>query len=331
MAVKGAYWRSSEAEKFPPSTINARFFTHIFYATVSIDPRTHEILLSGTDKKRLRDFTTATKQKHLKSLLCIGEAPNQNAFSKMASSTNSRSNFINSSIEIATTYDFNGLDLCWKYPKSKDMENFGSLFQEWREATTEKKLLLSAFVYFAPRIDASTVYPKTLSDNVDFLNVVCYDYEIEDTTKTAAHALLTNPSHPSKSTSSGITSWIQSVPAKKLVMGLPLYGRTWELQNPSDYKIGAPAIGYGPANGLMEYDAILKYNNENGAAVETDGGTVSTYSHADDDWIGYDTPSTVGTKVKFAKNQGLAGYFFWALGMDAACTLPAKASSTWDN
>lgn len=110
-------------------------------------------------------------------------------------------------------------------------------------------------------------------------------------------------------------------------MGLPLYGRTWELQSPSNYKIGAPAIGYGPGNdGLMEYDAILKYNNDKGAAVETDVDTVSTYTHAGNDWIGYDTPSTVGTKVKFAKNQGLAGYFFWALGMDADYKLPAKGS-----
>lgn len=331
MAIKGAYWRSSEAEKFPPSTIPANFFTHIFYATVFIDPRTHELLLSDTDEKWLLNFTTAAKQKNIKSLLSIGEA-NQNDFSKMASSRNSRTEFINSSIKIATDYSFDGLDLCWKYPKSEDMENFGSLFQEWRAATTQKKLLLTAVVYFAPRIDASTVYHKTLANNVDFLNVVCYDYEKEDTTKTAAHALLKNPADTSKCTSSGITSWIQNVPAKKLVMGLPLYGRTWELQSPSNCKIGAPAIGYGPGNGgLMEYDAILKYNNDNGATVVPDEDTVCTYSYAGNDWIGYDTPSSVGTKVKFAKNQGLAGYFFWALGMDASYALAAKASSTWGN
>lgn len=91
-------------------------------------------------------------------------------------------------------------------------------------ATTQNKLLLSAVVYFAPNIDANTVYPETLPNDVDFLNVVCYDYGIEDTTKTAAHALLRNPADTNKSTSSGITSWIQSVPAKKLVMGLPLNG-----------------------------------------------------------------------------------------------------------
>lgn len=132
-----------------------------------------------------------------------GEAPNQNAFSKMASSRNSRTDFINSSIDIAKDNGFDGLDLCWKYPKAEDMENFRSLFEEWRVATTKKQLLLSAVVYFAPRIDASTEYPKTLANNVDFLNVVCYDYEIEDTTKTAAHALLTNPANTGKSTSSG--------------------------------------------------------------------------------------------------------------------------------
>ncbi|KAL0014060.1 hypothetical protein SO802_001129 [Lithocarpus litseifolius] len=222
------------------------------------------------------------------------------------------------------------------------MKNLGSLFQEWHVATAQNKLLLSAVVYFAPNIDANTVYPKTLANDVDFLNVVCYDYGygwpyplsngyptlpdlnisgyeytrsipypwpslygIEDTTKTAAHALLRNPADTNKSTNSGITSWIQNVLAKKLVM---------------------VAIGYGPGNdGLMEYDAILKYNNGNGAVEVPNDDTVSTYSYTGKYWIGYDSPSSIGMKV-FANDHGLAGYFFWALGMDANCALADEGS-----
>lgn len=329
MAIKCAYWRSSEAEKFRPSTITANFFTHIFYATVFIDPRTHGLSLSEIDKKWLQPFTAATKEKRLTSFLSIGEAPNQNAFSEMASSRDSRTEFIKSSIDIATKYGFDGLDLCWKYPGSEDMEKFGLLFQEWRVATTQKNLLLSAVVHFAPSIDANTVYHGTLGNNVDFLNVVCYDYGKEDTTKTAAHALLTNPADPSKCTRSGITSWIniQNVPAKQLVMGLPLYGRTWKLKNPSNHEIGDPATAYGPGkDGLMEYDAILEFNDKNSATVVTDDVTVSTYSHTGENWIGYDNPSSVGKKVEFAKSHGLAGYFFWAFDMDSSYKLAAEGS-----
>ena len=40
-------------------------------------------------------------------------------------------------------------------------------------------------------------------------------------------------------------------------MGLPLYGRTWKLQDPEVNGIGAPAIGVGSE--LMVYWIIIKY------------------------------------------------------------------------
>ena len=59
----------------------------------------------------------------------------------------------------------------------------------------------------------------------------------------------------------------------------------------------------------------------NDAAVVFNARTLSTYSHAGTDWIGYDGPQSTEKKVEFARAQGLGGYFFWALGYNKNWTL----------
>ncbi|KAH6770314.1 Glycosyl hydrolase family protein with chitinase insertion domain-containing protein [Perilla frutescens var. hirtella] len=65
--------------------------------------------------------------------------------------------------------------------------------------------------------------------------------------------------------------------------------------------------------------------------VVFDATTVSTYSYVGTDWIGYDDTTSIEHKIKFAKAQGLGGYFFWALGDDSNWTLAKTASAAWDS
>ncbi|KAK2994324.1 hypothetical protein RJ640_009465 [Escallonia rubra] len=134
------------------------------------------------------------------------------------------------------------------------------------------------------------------------------------------------------STSFGISSWIEDgVPLEKLVMGMPMYGRTWQLKDPNVHGIGAPATGTGPGNGgIMSYDDFVALSSANGVNVVYDNNTVSTYSYAGTNWIGCDNPTSITNKVKYAKDQGLGGYFFWALGLDRNWTLARAASLAWD-
>ncbi|KAI8020455.1 Class V chitinase CHIT5 [Camellia lanceoleosa] len=62
---------------------------------------------------------------------------------------------------------------------------------------------------------------------------MCYDYHGSwDTSVTGAQALLFNKSG-NVSTSYGILTWVENgVPPEKLVMGPPMYGRTWKLKDP---------------------------------------------------------------------------------------------------
>lgn len=160
---------------------------------------------------------------------------------------------------------------------------------------------------------------------VDFINPMCYDYHGGwEPTVTGAHAALYDQ-HSNLSTEYGIRTWKQDgVVSGKIVMGMPAYGRTWQLQDPNEHGIGAPANGTGPGGGMMTYSDIIGFNCENNATVVFDNTTVSTYSYVGNDWIGYDDITSIQQKIKFAKDQKLVGYFFWALGFDTNWDL-AKA------
>lgn len=129
---------------------------------------------------------------------------------------------------------------------------------------------------------------------------------------------------------SGIRSWIKAgVPAGKIVMGLPMYGHTWKLQNPNVNHMGAPATGAGPGDGTLNYNQVIEFNKENHATVKYDSTSVSYYSYIGDTWIGYDDVHSIVSKVEFAKRRGLGGYFFWALGQDLNWAISKAAAKAW--
>jgi chitinase len=336
--IKAAYWPSFDA--FPASAIDTSYFTHIYYAFLLPDPITYKLNVTPFDQTKIPDFMGAIRLKNppVKTLLSTGGGGNDpTVFSKMVSSRATRQTFIDSTIEVARKYGFDGVDLDWEFPaNAEDMSNLALLYKQWRaalldEARTFRKplLLLTSAVYYASKITLlgePRSYPvEALRRYVDWISPMCFDYHGSWENFTGAHSALRDHVNSNLSTHFGIGSWIQAgVPAGKLVMGLPLYGRTWKLQEPYVNGIGAPALGVGPGDGgVLDYHQILDFNDENNATVVFDGQTVSYYSFAGDSWIGYDDVQSVRLKIQFARSRQLGGYFFWALGQDKNWTISA--------
>ncbi|KAI7732104.1 hypothetical protein M8C21_012504 [Ambrosia artemisiifolia] len=263
-------------------------------------------------------------------------------FSRMASSPSSRATFIRSTIQVARKYGFDGADLDWEYPQTQTaMNNFGLLLDEWRVAvnneatsTGKPRLLLSAATHYKPEIYFNELckYPvASINKNLDWINAMCYDYHGPWTPDaTGAPAALYDP-NGDLSTSNGLQSWISAgIQRQKLVMGMPLYGWTWKLKNPSVNGIGAPAVGIGPGNeGAMLYSEVQQFNAQNNAKVVYDTQTVSYYSYAGTSWIGYDDVNSVQRKVQYAKSLNIGGYFFWTAVGDQDWKISRLASQTW--
>ncbi|KAJ8753202.1 hypothetical protein K2173_017795 [Erythroxylum novogranatense] len=301
-AIKGAYY-PSWSEILLPSDIDTTLFTHIFYAFLSPDNNTYKFKVSDSTGILLTNFTTILHQKAspVKTLVSFaGVNGDKQFYARMVSQPVTRGIFINSAIDVARRYGFDGLDLDWEFPQTtQEMEDLGQLFGEWRHAINEEasltrrpSLLLTAAV-------------------------------------TGAHALLYDPTS-NISTSYGLNSWLGTgLPRTMLVIGLPQYGRTWQLKDPNVNGIGAPALGPGPINGVLTFRQLERRNEENRATVVFDPQTVSTYSYAGTLWVGYDDMNSTAAKLSYARDLKLLGYFFWALSFDNEWKLSRLASGSW--
>ncbi|MBA0778791.1 hypothetical protein Gotri_006607 [Gossypium trilobum] len=340
--IKAAYWPSFES--FPVSSIDTSFFTHIYYAFLLPEPNFFKLNVTSLDQQKLPEFMSGLSAKNppVKTILSIGGGGNDpNVFAGMASTKCTRAVFINSTIEVARNYQFDGIDLDWEFPETvDDMANLALLFEEWSEALQNEaetswkpRLLLTAAVYYSSEFTTYGVprsYPaRAMAKYLDWMNPMCFDYHGKWDNFTGMHSALFDP-NTSASSSHGIGSWIRAgVPPGKLVMGLASYGHTWKLQDPNINGIGALATGVGPGDelGFFDYYAILDFNKENNATVKYDRTTVSYYSYAGDTWIGYDDVKSIKWKVWFARVKGLAGYFFWALGYDKEWALSRQGDN----
>ncbi|KAL1819715.1 hypothetical protein ACET3Z_014584 [Daucus carota] len=340
--VKGGYWFPDSG--IAASDIDSTLFTHLFCAFSDLNSNTNQVVISSANAGPFSQFTRTVQIKNpsVKTLLSIGGGASNDAdFAKMASTSASRKSFIDSSLKLARSNNFHGLDLDYEYPLSaNDMVNLGTLLDEWRvaavaeaQASGKPRILLTAAVSVGPSVDGLRYPIQSISRSLDWINVMAYDFYGPPwaPSMTNAHAALYDPSGR-VSGSSGISSWIQAgVSANKLVLGLPLYGYSWQLANANNHGLMAPANGApgGSGDGSKGYNQILDFIANNQAPKIYNSTIVADYCYSGTTWIGYDDKQSISTKVSYAKQKGLLGYFAWHVAADANWALSLQAKQAW--
>ncbi|RVX05261.1 Chitotriosidase-1 [Vitis vinifera] len=208
-----------------------------------------------------------TKNPSVKTLLSIGGgSSNKTQYSSMATQASSRKAFIDSSISVARSNGFSGLDLDWEYPTTTtDMSNFGTLLTEWRAAVANESknsgkaaLLLTAAVYYASKIEGLSYPVSSISASLDWINAMAYDFYGPGWSQvTRLPAQLYDPGSQYNG-NYGIVDWIQAgLSAKKIVLGFPFYGYAWRLVNANNHGLFAATSGAATAgDGSMGYNQI---------------------------------------------------------------------------
>ncbi|KAL8133333.1 hypothetical protein AgCh_008699 [Apium graveolens] len=340
--IRAGYWNVGSESPVPE--INSALFTHLTCAFAHINPNTFEISLSSADEPYISTFTNIVKRKNPAVITLLSTwTGNQNssAFSFMVTQSSHRKSFIDSSINIARKYEFQGLEL---YANAMlrmgiNLTNMGTFLDEWRAAiyleakvSKQPRLILTMAGYYSPH-EGTKSYPiDSLRRNLDWIHIVAYDYHLPSTENfTAAHSALYDPASQ-MNTDYGIKEWIKrGIPATKLVLGLPYHGYAWTLVNPAHNSIGSPARGLAiTEDGSMSYSYIKKYLSSYGAVSVYNSTYVVNYFIINSYWIGYDDVDAIRTKVAYAKDLGLLGYKVWQVPNDYNWMLSKAAAGLED-
>ncbi|MED6180845.1 hypothetical protein PIB30_013928 [Stylosanthes scabra] len=343
--VKGGYWYYDSG--LDPSDIDSSYFTHLFCAFAKLDSTTNQLTLPSTS---FSTFTQTVQQNNpsVKTLLSVGGGgEGSSPFPAMANNSTSRQAFIASSIQVARSNNFHGLDLDWEYPSSDtEKTNLGLLLDEWRAAIAQEAsssgntpLLLSAAVAGSNQITDLQYYPaEEITNNMDWVNVMVYDLFVPDGAgSTQPPAPLYNPTGLFSGDQGINGSWINQlgVPPNKLAIGLPFYGYAWSLVDANDHGLFAAATGAGSipsGDSVPVYSDIRSFINNDGAQSVYNSSYVTDYCYSGTTWVGYDDTQSVSAKVNYAKELGLIGYFAWQIGGDDDnWTLSKTASDAWES
>lgn len=317
--------------------------THVFYAFANVRPESGEVYLtdswadeqihwadrgdswndSGNNLYGCFNQFRQLKQKyrHLKLMLSIGGWSYSSNFAPGTDSSEKRQKFADSAIEILQNYGLDGLDVDWEYPNNdREADQFVDVLRKARSGLNKlKRKNKDANPYLltiAAPCGAShykMLHLKQMNPYLSFINLMAYDYAGSWDTISGhqANLLLTNSTvnQGNFSTTAAVDYYVsQSIPVANLVLGMPLYGRSFL----NTKGIGKPFQGVGQGDwepGLYDYKTIPAQN----AKIVEDMNAVGayTYNPSNQELITFDSPKTVRRKVKYVQERGLGGVMWW--------------------
>jgi chitinase len=327
-----AGWKALNPKKIP-----AEKLTHINYAfanvadgiVTNIDGRAKQDSLNFIQLQSLK-----ARNPNLKILVSIGGWTHSKGFSDAVLTVESRKKLTASGIDFLLKYNLDGLDFDWEYPalqgdnnvvRPEDKENFVAMLKSFREALdsvgnlTDKQYLSTI---------ASGGFRRYLELNdlgeaqkyLDFINIMAYDFYTAGDQITGHHANLFPNGAKGRSAQTTVEEHIEfEVPAEKLVLGVPFYGRMWKgvdarengLFQAGKFEMGLP---YHQVFALSKNSAYSRFWDSKAAAPYL-------FSLLDSAWITYEDPESLALKMAFVKNKGLAGAMFWEMSEDNTGTL----------
>jgi len=275
---------------------------------------------------------------HLKVLISVGGWTWSGNFSNAAKDDASRQRFATSCIDLYLKQYagvFDGIDIDWEYPvgggltngSPDDTANFTLLLNELRlqmdalGQSNGKHYLLTIAAPVRPGSIRNLDLPG-ITAAVDWINLMTYDYHgtWDSTTNFNAPLFRTanDPADAALNADATVQRYLaEGVPASKLVMGVPFYGRGWTGVADVDHGLYQSAAGSAPGTyeaGSFEYNDIRdRYLPTWQYYWNQEANVPWLYDLDSQTFISFDDARSLEAKAGYVKDQGLAGVMIWEI------------------
>ena len=268
----------------------------------------------------------------------------------MAADPAKRQTFLASVVPFLKKFGFHGLDFDWEYPGSRegsnpdeDKEHFTTLIEDLGALLHAEGLILTAAMSPGWKtVDIGYDIPR-VSKVFDLMNIMCYDYHgwWANHSYTGENSPLFRreeeyyEDHPAYlfNVYDTMNYYLNlGAPIEKMVLGVPFYGRGFELEDPAQNGLYCPAdhgIPKGPytrQKGIWGYQEIQQaFHGEIDAELPEDTGSwtitiddcyKAPYAVNGPYWIGYDDEDSLTLKTQYANFIKAAGVFAWSADTD---------------
>jgi GH18 family chitinase len=333
-------------------------------------------------KGHFRTITTLKRRyPNLKILLGVGGGadPNSQLYLQLLERNDDQTAFINSAYTLLKTYDFDGIDLAWQFPADKPKRIRSSIGSFWysvkktvgaagKPLDENAETHRNGFVRFSrelknafrhdnyilsltinPNVNASLFIDiPEVAPHYDIIQLATYDFQTP--ARNPHEADFPSPIYelnerlPQNNINFQVQHWLaNSIPASKLLICIPAFGRTWKLETDST-QTGVPPIleteESGPegvqskeAGRLNWPETCAKLPNPSNANLKGDLSPLRkvsdptkrfgnyAYRLPDSDgnyglWVGYEDADTAATKTSFALSKNLGGVCIHDLSSD---------------
>lgn len=331
------------ARKFSPSNIPVQDLTHILYAFADLRPDSGEVIISDAwaDKdihypgdswndvgnNLYGNFKAIYKLKqqnrHLKVLLSIGGWTYSPKFHPIVVNPALRANFVRSAVRLLEDYGLDGLDVDYEYPSNEHQaRGYAALLRELRAGLDHHAQMKGIYHRFLLTIAApcgpdnyQKLHVREMDQYLDFWNMMAYDFSGSwDSVANHQANIYGGPISASHA-----IEWYSAngVPRSKMVLGIPLYGRSF-MNTPGP---GAPFSGIGPGSweqGVYDYRALPLP----GSYVFQDDKALASWSHdyQKQEMVSFDNEQVGHWKGDWIRREGLRGSMFWELSGDKGST-----------
>jgi predicted esterase len=246
-----------------------KYLTDLVYFSVEAGPAGEfkSARLKSEHLAKLR----AIKEKHGVALfLCVGGWGRSAGFAPMAASPDARRTFVAAATLFCLENGFDGIDLDWEHPTGDDeCRNFAALLAEMKGSFEPHDLQLSIAA-----AGWQTLPPEAIAA-VDRVHLMAYDGDGRHSTLEFARSEVAKLTR-------------QGVPAGKICLGVPFYGR-----------------GIDDRAKTQTYAEIVRKHQPDPEVDEMDG-------------IYFNGPATIARKTNEAIESKLGGIMVWEVGQDAS-------------